>query len=77
LPAAVVNFDEFIKWAGQAGFTGLVSIVAGGLTANILWAYGEFAGAGVVLEYTLRKEMDEALALLYAPGATVEVYVAD
>jgi hypothetical protein len=77
VPSAVVNVDEFLVWAGETGMTGLISIIAGDRTANILIGGGDVLGAVVAPETVLRPETDEALALFYTPGATFEAFASE
>jgi hypothetical protein len=77
LPTACLNFDEYLAWTAKSELTALVSIIAGALTANILIYKGKPLGAGIILESKLKPELDEALALFYSPGATLEVLGAD
>jgi hypothetical protein len=75
LPSAAINMEEYLSWVRGAGITGLVSIIAGDKGANILIKNGYVLGAVVAPDTTLSTEADEALALFYARGATVEAYV--
>ncbi len=74
MPSAAVNMEEYLSWAGEAGTTGLVSIVAGEKVANILIKSGHVLGAVVAPDATVNPEADEALALFYTREATVEAY---
>jgi len=76
MPAAALNIEEYLSWARAAKLTGVVSIVAGERSANILIAEGEVLGSVVTPGGKLKKELDDALALYYAPGATVAVFAA-
>lgn len=76
MPSAVVNIEEYLTWVKKAGITGLVSIVAGDRAANILIRHGDVLGAVVAPGTALTAEPDEALALFYAPDATVEAFAA-
>ncbi len=76
LPAAVLNIDEFLAWAAETRATALLSIVAEKRAANILIFHGKVLGAVVAPQTALVATVDDALALLYTPGATVEVFTA-
>lgn len=74
IPAAAVNVEEYLAWVQNETGTVLVSIVAGRGSANILLKSGEMLGAVVAPGTEIHPEPDEALALYYSPGATIEVF---
>lgn len=74
MPSAAINLEEFISWAQEARVTGLISVIGGDKAANILIRYGEVLGAIIAPHTTVNAEADEALALFYTRGATVEAF---
>jgi hypothetical protein len=74
IPAAALNLEEYLAWVGEVKKTVLVSIVAGRGAANILIKGGKILGAVIAPSTNVAAEPDEALALYYSPGATIEVF---
>ncbi len=74
MPSAVINIEEYLSWAAKSKITGLISVIAGERAANILIKGGEVLGTVVAPDTKISDEPDEALALLYTPGASVEAY---
>jgi hypothetical protein len=74
IPAAAVNIEEYLAWVQRETGTVLVSIVAGRGSANILLKSGEMLGAVIAPGTAIHAEPDEALALYYSPGATIEAF---
>jgi hypothetical protein len=76
LPAAAVNVEEFLSWVENSRYTALISIVGGERVANILIGEGEVLGAVVAPQAEVNADTEEALALYYTRGATVEAFIA-
>jgi len=76
MSASALNVEEYLAWAADAKLTGVISVLADERAANILLREGRVIGAVTAPDTALRREPDEALALLFTPGATVEVYAA-
>lgn len=74
IPAAVLNIEEYLAWVQKDTGTVLISIVAELGSANILIRSGELVGAVISPGTAVSPEPDEALALYYSPGATIEVF---
>jgi hypothetical protein len=74
IPAAALNIEEYMAWVQRETGTVLVSIIAGRGSANILIKSGEMLGAVIAPGTEVHPEPDEALALYYSPGATIEVF---
>jgi hypothetical protein len=74
IPATALNIEEYVAWVQRETGTVLISIVAGLGSANILIKSGEMLGAVIAPSTVINPEPDEALALYYSPGATLEVF---
>lgn len=74
IPAAVLNIEEYLAWVQKDTGTALISIVAELGSANILIRSGELLGAVISPGAAVNPEPDEALALYYSPGASIEVF---
>jgi len=74
IPATALNIEEYLAWVQRETGTVLISIVADRGSANILLKSGETIGAVIAPSTEFNAELDEALALYYSPGATLEVF---
>jgi len=75
VPAAAVNVEEFVSWVEGSRYTALISIVGGENAANILIEEGKVLGAVVAPHTEVNPDTEEALALYYTRGATVEAFI--
>lgn len=76
MPAAALNIDEYLQWAGDFGLTGVLSAIKDNRVGNIYYCKGKLLGAAATPGCKLSNELDKVLELIYAPGATIEVLAA-